>query len=145
VIGANRVVVALTTARLADALGNSILFVLLPLYVARLARGTSLPLPVVVGLLISVYGFVNAGIQPLMGALADRIPRRKPLIVTGLLIMALATLSFVFAGDLRTLFGIRLLQGAGIAMTVPTSMALMATVTRHESRGGSMGSTRRAG
>jgi MFS family permease len=139
VIGANRVVVALTTARLADALGNSILFVLLPLFVAQLARGSSLPEPIVVGALISVYGFVNAGIQPFMGAWADRLARRKPLIVAGLVVMALATLSFTVAGSLSTLFAIRLLQGAGVAMTVPTSMALMATATRHESRGGSMG------
>ncbi len=139
-IGANRVVVALTTARLADALGNSILFVLLPLYVARFARAdSSIPEPIVVGALISVYGFVNAAIQPFTGAWADRLHRRKPLIVGGLVIMGAATLSFAWANNLQTLFGIRLLQGVGVAMTVPTSMALMATATTRHSRGGSMG------
>jgi MFS family permease len=139
-IGANRVVVALTTARLADALGNSILFVLLPLYVAMLARGeSSIPEPIVVGALISAYGFVNAGIQPFTGAWADRLRRRKPLIIAGLLIMAAATLSFAWATNLKTLFGIRLLQGVGVALTVPTSMALLATATARRSRGGSMG------
>ncbi|MEJ2187649.1 MAG: MFS transporter, partial [Gemmatimonadota bacterium] len=139
-IGANRVVVALTTARLADALGNSILFVLLPLYVAMLARGeSSIPEPIVVGALISAYGFVNAGIQPFTGAWADRLRRRKPLIIAGLLIMAAATLSFAWATNLKTLFGIRLLQGVGVALTVPTSMALLATATAQRSRGGSMG------
>ncbi|HZD03950.1 MAG TPA: MFS transporter [Longimicrobiales bacterium] len=138
-IGANRVVMALTTARLADALGNSILFVLLPLYVTRMARGSAVPTPIVVGALISVYGFVNAGIQPLMGAWADRLHRRKPLIVGGLLVMALATLAFVWAQHLPSLFLIRLVQGVGVAMTVPTSMALMATATTRGTRGGSMG------
>ncbi|MEJ2216821.1 MAG: MFS transporter [Gemmatimonadota bacterium] len=139
-IGANRVVVALTTARLADALGNSILFVLLPLFVARLAHAESaLPEPIVVGALISAYGFVNAGIQPLTGAWADHMNRRKPLIVGGLLIMAVATLSFAWARNLGLLFGIRLFQGVGVAMTVPTSMALMTTATARRSRGGSMG------
>lgn len=139
-IGANRVVVALTAARLADALGNSILFVLLPLYVARLAhRESALPEPIVVGALISAYGFVNAAIQPFTGAWADHMNRRKPLIVGGLLIMAAATLSFAWAHNLGLLFGIRLFQGVGVAMTVPTSMALMATATAHRSRGGSMG------
>jgi len=139
-IGANRVVVALTTARLADALGNSILFVLLPLFVARLARReSSIPEPIVVGVLISAYGFVNAFIQPFTGAWADRIRHRKPLIVGGLLIMGAATLSFAWARSLGLIFGIRLVQGVGVAMTVPTSMALMATATRHGSRGGSMG------
>lgn len=138
-VGANRVVMALTTARLADALGNSILFVLLPLYVTRMARSSALPTPIVVGALISVYGFVNAAIQPFMGAWADRLHRRKPLIVGGLLVMALATLAFVWAQHLPSLFLIRLVQGVGVAMTVPTSMALMATATTRETRGGSMG------
>ncbi len=138
-LGANRVVVALTTARLADALGNSILFVLLPLYVTRVARGSGVPTEIVVGVLISVYGFVNAGIQPFTGAWADRLYRRKPLIVGGLLIMAAATLSFVWTKTIPGLFAIRLFQGVGVAMTVPTSMALMATATEHGTRGGSMG------
>jgi hypothetical protein len=38
-IGANRVVLALSAARMGDAIGNSILFILIPLYV------TSLPAP----------------------------------------------------------------------------------------------------
>lgn len=138
-IGANRVVVALTMARLADALGNSILFVLLPLYVTRAARDAGLPEAVVVGVLLSAYGFVNAAVQPLMGAWADRVHRRKGLIVGGLLVMALATLSFVWVDRVGSLFVARLVQGVGVAMTVPTSLALMATATAHESRGGSMG------
>lgn len=132
-------VLALTVARLADALGNSILFVLLPLYVTEAARDAGLPGPVVVGVLISVYGFVNAGVQPLMGAWADRVHRRKGLIVAGLLIMALATLSFVWVHRVGSLLVVRLVQGVGVGMTIPTSMALMATATAHESRGGSMG------
>ncbi len=138
-LGANRVVVALTTARLADALGNSILFVLLPLYVTKIARSEGLPAVVVVGVLISVYGFVNAAVQPFMGAWADRLRRRKGLIVGGLLLMAAATLSFVWVDQVGSLFVVRFVQGVGVAMTVPTSMAVMATATTRESRGGSMG------
>lgn len=138
-LGANRVVVALTTARLADALGNSILFVLLPLYVTKIARSAGLPSVVVVGVLISVYGFVNAAVQPFMGAWADRLHRRKGLIVGGLLLMSAATLSFVWADHVASLFAARMVQGVGVAMTVPTSMAVMATATTRETRGGSMG------
>ena len=54
-IGVNRVVLALSTARLADALGNSILFVVIPLYVAKLpSKVFSFPEPVLVGLLIAL-------------------------------------------------------------------------------------------
>jgi MFS family permease len=59
--------------------------------------------------------------------------------VSGLLVMAAATLSFAWVRSLGLLFGIRLFQGVGVAMTVPTSMALMATATARSSRGGSMG------
>ena len=35
-IGASRAVLALSIARMADAMGNSILFIIIPLYVAKL-------------------------------------------------------------------------------------------------------------
>ncbi len=35
--GVNRTVIALSVARLGDAIGNSILFIVLPLYVAKLS------------------------------------------------------------------------------------------------------------
>ena len=72
-IGANRVVLALSVARLGDAVGNSILFILIPLYVADIpAPWFPLPKTILVGLLISLYGLVNAILQPVMGAWADR-------------------------------------------------------------------------
>jgi MFS family permease len=139
-IGANRVVMALSTARLADAVGNSILFVVIPLYVAQLpSRWLRLPETVLVGILVSLYGFVNAAVQPIVGAISDRIGRRKPLIVLGLGLMTLATFGFSLATRFIHLLAIRVLQGIGVALTVPTSMALMATATETRSRGGSMG------
>ena len=139
-IGANRVVVALSVARLGDAIGNSILFILIPLYVASLpAPWFHLPDTVLVGLLISLFGLANAVLQPVMGALADRISRRKPLIQAGLLLMGVGTIAFIFASRFIDLLVIRALQGIGVAMTIPASMALMTTATEKQSRGGSMG------
>ena len=139
-IGANRVVVALSVARLGDAIGNSILFILIPLYVASLpAPWFHLPDTVLVGLLISLFGLANAILQPVMGALADRISRRKPLIQAGLLLMGVGTIAFIFASRFIDLLVIRALQGIGVAMTIPASMALMTTATEKQSRGGSMG------
>jgi hypothetical protein len=52
-IGANRAVLALSMARLGDAVGNSILFIIIPLYVAELpAPWFPIPETVLVGLLI---------------------------------------------------------------------------------------------
>jgi MFS family permease len=139
-IGVNRVVLALSVARLADALGNSILFIIIPLYVARLpAPWFPLPESVLVGLLISLYGLVNSLSQPIMGALSDRMSRRKPFILGGLMLMGVSTLAFVVARRFTDLLVIRALQGVGVALTIPASMALMATATEKRTRGGSMG------
>lgn len=138
--GANRTVLALSIARLGDAVGNSILFIIIPLYVAKLpAPWFPLPETVLVGLLISLYGLVNSVLQPLMGAVSDRVSHRKPLITGGLLLMGLGTLAFVFAHQFVSLVFIRALQGIGVALTIPASLALMATATEKRTRGGSMG------
>lgn len=139
-IGANRIVVALSVARLGDALGNSILFVVIPLYVAALpSHILRLPETVLVGILISLYGLVNSFLQPIAGAFVDRTSRRKPFILAGLVLMGVGTLAFVFAGQFISLVAIRVVQGVGVALTVPASMALLATATQKRSRGGSMG------
>jgi MFS family permease len=139
-IGANRVVVALSVARMGDALGNSILFVVIPLYVAALpSRVFSLPDTVLVGILISLYGLANSVLQPIVGAFLDRVSRRKPFIMAGLVLMGAGTLAFVIAGQFVSLLVIRMLQGVGVALTVPASLALMATSTEKRTRGGSMG------
>jgi MFS family permease len=139
-IGANRTVLALSVARLGDAVGNSILFIVLPLYVAKLpAPWLPFPEPVLVGLLISLYGFVNALLQPIMGSVSDRFGRRKPLIQGGLIAMGASSLAFLMATRYADLLFIRAIQGLGVALTVPASLALMATATDKETRGGSMG------
>lgn len=139
-IGVDRAVVALSITRLSDAMGNSILFIVIPLYVARLPEVYfHFPVPVLVGLLISLFGFVNSAMQPVMGALVDRLNRRKVLIQVGLALVGTGTLSFILATRFADLLALRILQGVGVAMTIPASMALMAGLTSKETRGGSMG------
>ncbi|NIP60060.1 MAG: MFS transporter [Gemmatimonadetes bacterium] len=138
-LGANRIVVALSFARLVDALGNSILFILIPLYVGTVTTVLPLPEPVLVGLLISFFGLVSAALQPFLGAWVDRVGKRKPFILVGLAMMGLATLAFVAANAYYQLFVIRVLQGFGVALTIPASLALMAAASERSTRGGSMG------
>lgn len=139
-IGGNRVVVALSTARLADALGNSILFVVIPLYVASLpAPWLPLPETLRAGILIAVYGFVNAALQPLAGAWVDWADRRKPFIMGGLALMGLATLGFVLASRFTDLLLLRMLQGVGLGATLPAALAILAVNSEKRTRGGSMG------
>ncbi len=139
-LGMNRVVLALSVARLGDAIGNSLLFIVIPLYVAELpAPWFHVPESVRVGILISLYGIVNSALQPFMGSLSDRFQRRKIFILAGLLVMALSTFLFIFAGRFVDLLLLRSIQGVGVAVTIPASMALMTSATKKSSRGSSMG------
>jgi MFS family permease len=139
-IGLNRTVLALSVARLGDAIGNSILFIVIPLYVAKLpAPLFRLPETARVGILISLYGLVNALLQPVMGAFSDWTGRRKLFIQFGLLLMGLATLAFIYAGSFSILVVLRSFQGIGVSLTIPASMAVMAMATSKGTRGGSMG------
>jgi len=138
-LGADRTVLALSLARLADGVGNSILIVILPIYVAQLPSALSVPDSVLVGLLISLFGIVNSMAQPLAGALADRFGHWKLWVQAGLVVMSLCTLGFLTVGDYKSLVALRMLQGVGFAFTLPASMAILKAVTTTRGRGGAMG------
>lgn len=140
VLGVNRAVLALSLARLADGVGNSILFIIIPLYVADLPSPLlDVPDSVLVGVLISLFGFVNSVAQPIMGAWSDHVGRRKAFIQVGLFLMGGSTLAFLLADRYRDLLLIRSLQGVGFALTIPAAMAIMTAVTERRNRGGAMG------
>jgi MFS family permease len=121
-------------------MGNSILFIIIPLYIVKLPDVYfHFPVPVMVGILISIYGFVVAFFQPVMGALTDHLGRRKILIQLGLGLIALGTFSFIFATKYMDLLILRTLQGIAVAITIPAAMSLMAAITKKETRGGAMG------
>lgn len=139
-LGINKGVMALSVARMADAMGNSILFILIPLYVAKLPKDyIHFAVPVLVGILISLFGFIAAIFQPLMGALSDKLNKRKILIQAGLFLIGISTLFFIFADNFLHLLILRTLQGLGVAITIPAALSLMTAITEHETRGGSMG------
>ncbi len=139
-IGANRAVLALSFARLGDGIGNSILFIVIPLYIAKL------PAPlfpfqetVRAGILISLFGLIAGTAQPFAGALIDRLNRRKPFVIGGLLLLAGATVAFALVQQYAHALVFRLLQGLGLAITIPATLALLTNNTQKQSRGGSMG------
>jgi MFS family permease len=139
-LGANRAVLALSFGRLGDAIGNSIVFIVVPLYIGTLpAPLFPFPETVRAGIVISLFGFVNALLQPFAGALSDRVNRRKPFVLGGLLLLSVATVGFAFAKQYIDLMGLRALQGVGVALAVPATMAILANRTERETRGGSMG------
>jgi len=140
ILGMNRTVLALSLARLCDGIGNSILFVVLPLYVVSLPHPwLDLPVPLLVGVLISAFGLASAAVQPLAAHLTDRIGRYKLVIQVGLVVLAAATLAFVFASRYVDLLLLRVAQGVGLALEIPATMALLALASRKATRGGTMG------
>jgi len=131
---------ALSLARMADAMGNSILFILIPLYVAKLpTEYFDFPVPILVGILISLFGFIAAIFQPLMGGLSDKLNKRKILIQIGLGVIGISTFFFIFAENFTHLLILRTLQGLGVAITIPAVLSLMTAITEKQTRGGSMG------
>jgi MFS family permease len=92
-----------------------------------------------VGILISLFGLVNALLQPVAGILSDRMGRGKPLILGGLACMSGGTLLFLLAGQFSQLLIVRAIQGIGLALTVPASLSLMARSTVKRTRGSAMG------
>jgi MFS family permease len=138
--GINRAILAISFARFADALGNSLMFVLMPLYIASLATpNLSWSDSILVSLAIALYGLVNTVLQPLSGVISDRVPLRKPFIIAGLFLMAVGTLALAFAKQYVSILLIRGLQGVGVALTVPASLALINSETVKETRGRAMG------
>ena len=139
--GINRVVVALSTARMADAFGASILTVLIPLFVAELpSPAIDLPSSVLVGMLISLYGLAFTVLQPFSGgALRLGLENASSSSRLALLVMAISTLAFTRVEQYSHLVFMRFLQGLGVAMTVPAALGVMAASTVKESRGGAMG------
>jgi len=133
-------VVALSFARMADALGNSLLIIVLPLYIAQLhSPDDFLPTEAMVGLVISLYGFLFALGQPVAGAASDRAGRRKPFILGGLVLMTLATLGFMLAHGYVWIIVLRCLQGIGVALIIPSVLAIITGVTKKRTRGNAMG------
>jgi MFS family permease len=133
-------VIALSFARMADALGNSLLIIILPLYIAAQPSPLfDLPTELLVGIAISLYGFIFALSQPFWGYASDRLGKRKPFILAGLLLMMGATLGFMFADRYLWILVLRGLQGVAVAMIIPSVLVLISRVTVKRSRGNAMG------
>lgn len=139
-IGANPVVLALSLGRLGDGIGNSILFVVLPIYIAKLpAPGFNIPDSLKVGIALSLFGLTAGIVQPFMGALSDRLNIRKAFVVIGLLILGGATLAYTFSSQYIHVLIFRVLQGFGLSITIPATVAILTNSTERKTRGGSMG------
>ena len=127
---------------MADALGNSFLVIVLPLYVASgMVEGSTFGLStsLVAGLVLALFSIASSLIQPFAGRLSDRAGKRRVFVVGGLVVFMLSNLAFIWADSYLFLFVLRVIQGAAAAFTITASIALVNEVSRTDSRGGNMG------
>ena len=152
VLGTDRRVLALAMARMADALGNSFLIIVLPGYIASGQIdvtgivGSTWPLvgevtvPLLIGVVLSLFGLLNSFGQPFTGRFSDRTGKRKLFILVGLAMFGVASALYPFVSSYAAVVAIRAFQGLGAAFTIPGTIALVNEYsTDNSERGGNFG------
>ncbi|HUF34455.1 MAG TPA: MFS transporter [Gemmatimonadales bacterium] len=126
-----RLLVLFVTA-FVDMIGLAMIVPLLPYYATEHGASAS-----VVGLLISAFSLAQLAVAPLWGRFSDGYGRR-PAILAGLLVTAVAYLLFAFAGSVAALLAARVVQGLG-GGTIGVVQAYVADASPPEQRTKSLG------
>jgi DHA1 family multidrug resistance protein-like MFS transporter len=88
-------------------------------------------------LIFSAFTIVSTPLTIPGGIMSDKVGR-KPLVIAGLLLYALASALFPFSTESYDWIFVRALQGAGAGLFFPAITALLAEVTSSEERGHAM-------
>lgn len=100
----------------------TVLYLALPALAADLQPGSTQALWI-----MDIYGFMIAGFLITMGALGDRIGRRK-LLMTGAALFGLASVLAAFAPSANTLIAARAMLGIAGATLMPSTLALISNL-----------------
>jgi len=109
--------------------GGGAIFPYLPLFLQQEA-GASLWW---IGVIAGAYFVGVFTVSPAAGRLSDRVGR-KPLLVGGTLLYAVATLLFITTTEPALFVLFRLLEGMGVALVVPAGQAFVAEITTDRNR-----------
>lgn len=115
-----------------DLLGFGIVLPLLPFYAQEFAASA-----VTIGLLYSVYSFMQLIFSPILGSWSDRIGRR-PIMLISTMGAIIAYTIFGLAESLSVLFFSRIVAGT-MGGNISTAQAYIADVTNDENRARGMG------
>ncbi len=147
-------IIALALARMVDAIANSFLVVVLPLYIGSqivslpefvgttlTAGGINFTLTpeLMIGIVLSLFGFLSSLGQPLTGGVSDRTGRRKIFLLFGLALVAIGSAGYIYFTDYLAVLLMRGLQGVGAAFTIPVTVALVNELSPPDDRGGNFG------
>jgi DHA1 family multidrug resistance protein-like MFS transporter len=135
--GWQRTLALLVVAQFSSALGFSIIFPFLPLYLKELHSTTDLSLEVMSGLVYSVQAVTMTIASPFWGAVADRYGRKLMVVRAGCG-GALVILLMGFVQTAEQLVFLRAVQGL-ISGVIAASSALVAAVAPRERTGYAMG------
>lgn len=113
--------------------GFGIIIPVMPFYAEELGAS-----PTQLGLLMAVYSFMQLLFAPIWGRISDKIGR-KPVIMIGILGLALSFFLMAWATELWMLFAARIIGGLLSSANMPTVMAYVADITSEEDRGKGMG------
>lgn len=115
-----------------DMLGLIIIYPLLPFYATRMGASAAM-----VGALVAAFSVAQLLSAPAWGWMSDRYGRR-PAILFGLLISAVAYVFFAFAGTIWMLFLSRIIQGLG-GGTIGVVQAYVADISEGKDRAKALG------
>lgn len=114
-------------------LGMGIIVPILPIYATELgASGTAL------GVIVAVFSVSRGLLQPVVGGYSDRTGR-KVFMAAGMVIYAVAGLTYAIADSVVELIVIRAFHGVGSAMIVPVAMSYVASKAPEGGEGRAMG------
>ncbi|MBU8878516.1 MFS transporter [Bacillus sp. FJAT-29790] len=114
-------------------IGFGIIIPVLPFYAENIGAT-----PTQLGLLMAVYSLMQLFFAPMWGRISDRIGR-KPVIMIGILGLALSFFLMGISSSLWMLFAARIIGGFLSSANMPTVMAYVADITTPEDRGKGMG------
>lgn len=113
--------------------GVGIVVPLLPVYAHNLGASGFY-----IALIFSSFSFSRTFFLPYFGRRSDIIGR-KPYIVIGLFGYAVISMAFVYSADVKSLIGLRFIQGIASAMIMPVVQAYIGDITPKNHEGEMMG------
>lgn len=116
---------------LGNFVAQGLLYPALPLYLTRELHTTK----AVAGLVVSVIALTSIAVRPWAGGFIDRVGRR-PLLIAGPMLATLSAVGLLTLRSVPAVLGMRLIQGAGSAMTYSSAVAAVADVAPPARRAG---------